>query len=214
MKRRSIEYRLHFANRVLTNAQASPEIREAVEQYGYDSKRLQEGQALYDKANQLYVDQIKEYSEQYGASNALTQAYEKATDVYMVHVKIARMALRDDFELYLALKLKGKRERTYDKWLAQANAFYSLALSNRKIQDALAYLGIGKVQLEEGYRLVKDVEEKSNIRSLEMGDAQKATLLRDEAMEELDQWIADFITISHIALEESPQDLEKLGIVV
>lgn len=214
MKTKSIENKLRFASQALANAVASNTIKNAVAEFGYNEKRMQEGQALYQKANKLYIQQIKEYSEQYGASKALKDVYEEASQVYMTHVKIARIALRDDFELYLALKLKGKREKTYDRWFAQANAFYTLALENEKIQTAMAFLGIDRKKLEQGYELIKDFEKKTNTRSMEMGDAQKATLLRDEAMEELDQWMSDFINISEIALEESPQDLERLGIVV
>jgi hypothetical protein len=214
MKTRSLEYKLRFADRALSNAMASELIKNAVADFGYDEKRMLEGRALYDKANKLYIQQIKEYSEQFGASQALKEIYEEASQVYMTHVKIARMALRDDFELYLALKLKGSRERTYDKWFAQANAFYTMALDNKKIQDAMAYMGITKKKLEDGYDLIKKFQEQANTQRLETGDAQRATLLRDEAMEELDDWVADFIAVSRIAMEEDPQELEKLGLVM
>jgi hypothetical protein len=214
MKTRSLEYKLRFAERALSNAMASDLIKNAVADFGYDEKRMLEGQALYEKANKLYVQQIKEYSEQFGASQALKEIYEEASQVYMTHVKIARMALRDDFELYLALQLKGSRERTYDKWFAQANAFYTLALDNKKIQDAMAYLGITKKKLEDAYSLIKKFQQQANVQRLETGDAQRATLLRDEAVEELDDWIGDFIAVSRIAMEEDPKELEKLGLVM
>jgi hypothetical protein len=60
MKTRSLEYKLRFADRALSNAMASELIKNAVADFGYDEKRMLEGQALYEKANKLYVQQIKE----------------------------------------------------------------------------------------------------------------------------------------------------------
>lgn len=48
----------------------------------------------------------------------------------------------------------------------------------------------------------------------EMGEAQKATGVKNEAVDALKDWMSDFISVSRIALEDSPQELEILGIVV
>jgi hypothetical protein len=216
MKNPTIDKNLAFARQALGNAIASAAIRDAIAEFGYDEKRMQEGQALYERANNLVIEQIREYAEQHGATKDLKNIYEKASQVYMTHVKIARIALRNDsdYDLYQSLRLKGERQKSYDGWFAQANAFYTIALKNAKIQTAMAYLGIDKKKLEEGHSLIKEFQRHVLQRGVEVGDAQKATLMRDEAIEELDRWISDFISISRIALEDDPQELEKLGIVM
>jgi hypothetical protein len=60
---------------------------------------------------------------------------------------------------------------------------------------------------------VQDVEAKRNVQFKEKGEAQTATQLRDEAFEDLQDWMSDFIAIAHIAMEDQSQYLEMLGIV-
>jgi hypothetical protein len=75
-------------------------------------------------------------------------------------------------------------------------------------------VGLTREKLEEGYKLVQEFQTRANKKSVEATEAQKATMLRNEAMEELDQWISDYIAIWRIALEDDPQELEQLGIVM
>jgi len=60
---------------------------------------------------------------------------------------------------------------------------------------------------------VQAVAEANAVQEKEKGEAQEATKLRDAALDDLDQWMSDFIAIARLALEERPQYLEKLGVV-
>ena len=61
--------------------------------------------------------------------------------------------------------------------------------------------------------MVQAVAEANAVQEKEKGEAQEATKLRDAALDDLDQWMSDFIAIARLALEERPQYLEKLGVV-
>ncbi len=47
----------------------------------------------------------------------------------------------------------------------------------------------------------------------EKGEAQQTTVDRDTAIDNMEEWLADFLSIARIALEERPQLLEKMGVV-
>ena len=82
--------------------------------------------------------------------------------------------------------------------------------------DILAKLGIYGVteeKLETGQAEVKAVEAANLVQEKERGEAQTATKARDVALDELNEWMGDFIALARVALDEQPQRLEKLGVV-
>ena len=91
--------------------------------------------------------------------------------------------------------------------------FYANALDSNDIQAGLARFGVTTENLQQTQALVNDVEKKHNIQLQEKGEAQQATKVRDEAFDTMQEWMSDFVAVARIALEDSPQYLEVLGIV-
>ena len=47
----------------------------------------------------------------------------------------------------------------------------------------------------------------------EKGQAQAATQKRDAALDDLQDWLSDYLAIAKVALEDNPQLLEGLGVL-
>lgn len=214
MAYQSIPERLSEAETALDNALSDQTLLDALAEYGYDEAALEEGRALLEAAQDAQQTMTAEYSEQYEATDALEDAHEAAHQTYIRHLKVARVALKDDRGAAEALKLRGRRKETISGWIDQARTFYDNALADEDIQDALAEFNVTTEDLNEALAQVDAVAAANSTQEQEKGDAQDATQARDAAVEKLDEWMSDFFAIARVALEDRPQQLEKLGLTV
>lgn len=211
--KRTLAEKLLSAQVAIDNAISDVEIKTLLTDYGYDDVRLAEGKALLDNVNQLQQTHQKEYGDQYEATNALKAIWDSANNEYMRFIKISRVALKNELAISQKLGLSGERKSSFSGWLAQAKQFYLNAIDDPTVIAKLSVFGITQIKLEAGKALVEETETKNAIQEKEKGEAQQATLERDKGADQLFEWVADFIVIARIALEDKPQLLEKLGIV-
>ena len=210
----TIDSRLLAANIAIQNSLNDADIKDALALFGYDETRLNDGQSLYTTAVDKVQKQKKEYGEQYAATDALNSSMESANLEYMRHVKIARIAFKDNRAVFQALGLNGDRKRSVSGWLSQVKQFYANAQADTAVQEGLNRFGITLEKLQAASQLVNQVETAYAVQNKEMGEAQQATLDRDNALDSLDEWLSDFFAIARIALEDRPQLLEKIGLLV
>ena len=196
-----------------TNASTHAEVGALLLLYGYTPERIDEGKTLCTNATALYQQQIKERGDQTQASSDLNKAIDIANDPYIDQLKIARIVFRNEPGMWTKLELSGKRKCTQSGWINQAKIFYTNLLADEAALSKMAVYGSSVEKLESEAALVADAEAKQAIQRREMGEAQEATLKRDQAIEALDDWYSDFRKIARIALKTQPQYLEMLGIV-
>ncbi len=204
---------LHSVNLAQQNTLNDTEILLAMTEFGYDAAKINEGVIIYQGVYGLFQQQKTEYTEQYAASEDLKIRWAESNRVTMSYVKVARVALKSDYGAYIKLGLDKARNRSLSGWISQARQFYANALSATDILTKLAGFGITDTKLNAGKQLVDETETLNITHKKEMGEAQQATLDRDNAIDNLEDWISDFIAIARIALADRPQLLEKLGIV-
>lgn len=210
----SIENRLNRARLAIENALSDEAIKAALAPFGYENTRLQEGKTLYDTTMTLQRIQEKEYGEQYDATAEFKRLFDDADLTYMDAVKIARIALRDHSGHWQALALNGARKHSIAGWLKQAQQFYSNALADADIVTAMSRFGFDQTKLQAGFDSVNAVAAANAVQQKEKGEAQDATKQRDAALDDLEQWLADFKVVAMIALRGNPQWIEKLGLAV
>jgi len=196
----------------IDNALNNKKIGDYLNPYGYTLERLNEGKLKHTQATNLHQQQIKEYGDQTEATDQLKQARATASLSYMNFVKIARITFKNDPGLWKKLELAGSRKSTYSGWIGQAKLLYTNLLTDPEALTKMAKFGTTAEALEAGLDLVNIVEEKLANQKKEMGEAQDATIERDNAVDELQDWYSDFKEIARIALAEHPQYLEMIGI--
>ena len=183
MSSRSIANRLESARLALTNAMAETELRSALAPFGYDEARLQQGKGLYESALAVWQSQQQKQSRR----RAAVAAYDRADAA-------------------------ASRRRSFASKVAQMRLFYSAALGSPEILSILAGYGFTESQLQTDFALVAALESARSQREVESGEVLGATRNRQQALSILDRWMGDFAAIAHLALEETPQRLEMLGL--
>ncbi len=198
----------------INNSLNDPAVLNAVSPYGYTTEKLQTGKALLvesENASQVFD---KEYGDVKAAFAKRDNQKDKADDTYNKVFAVSKVALKDNVSAQVALQMTGRRGVRMSKWLSQSKGFYNNLLANQEWLSTMASFGITAEMIAAGLEEIKAVESYGEVILSEKGDAQNATIKRDNKLEELYEWVSDYEDIARVALMDQPQLLEKLGIVV
>ncbi|MGC1309071.1 MAG: hypothetical protein WA885_17740 [Phormidesmis sp.] len=210
---RSIDNLLSQAQLAIDNALNNPKVLGYLSDFGYTSARIQQGKKLYNIAAAAQLTQTTEVGEQISTTATLNESWETAKKTYIRFVKVARVAFKRNSGVSTQLDLSGSRKRTLSGWMAQATQFYKNALGNKETLKALAEFGITEQKLGAGLKEIEAIETANLAQEKEKGEAQAATQKRDVALDELQDWLSDYLAIAKVALEADPQLLEGLGVL-
>jgi hypothetical protein len=207
-----MEDRLVAANIAIEKVLRAPELQARLDVYGYDRARMLQGQALCQQAMTLYQQQRAQAGEQQAATVARDTARSQAHALYIRHVTIARLALKDAANATTALDLR-QRKRTQAGWLVQAQLFYANLLGNPALLAKMAEYGVAQAQLQAVQAQVATVGSKIVARSQSATSTREVTRTRDTALRALDQWMNSFLTMARVALADLPQQPDQLVIL-
>lgn len=209
-----IEERLRKARLAIEGAVAAPEIQKALQEFGYDTATMEEGKALLDEATDTLNQHKTKYGEQYEATAEINDAVEVANRAYMKALTVARIAFKNDSKADKALALSGSRKQSFSGWLPMVRQFYDNVLANPEWIAKMERFKYDRKKIESDKGLVDTVLDLEVKQNQAKGEAQSYTKIRDEKLDALYEWVSDFKDIAHVALDERPQLLEKLGFVV
>ncbi|RUT78560.1 hypothetical protein DLK05_08255 [Ancylomarina longa] len=198
----------------LSNAEAQSDIATTMATYGYTPEVIGEGKKLLADTMNVYNFNKQENNEA-RASRAEFDAKSSAiNNTYSKHRKLARVIFRNDELSLQKLALKGRTPCAYINWLTTTKTFYSEIIADENVQSKLARFKFTKEEAESSLASIADLEACRLTYLREIGESQEATRVKDNTFAELDHWMQDFYTVAKIAMEEKPQLLEAIGILV
>lgn len=205
-----------FMNRmrlVLDAIASNSTIAAAMAAFGYDPARTQEGQTLLDTLTAAHSDQIKEYAEQFAATEAVNQAFEAADKTYGLHRALGKRLFAVDTLAHRQLLLNEPKARRRSDWLIQGGGFYTRLLAMPEWVAAMGTFGQTQAMLEAAQTAVNNVTTLDSTQKKEISEAQTATLQRDELYSEARVWLATAVEVAHFALADNPQLIEAFDVV-
>ena len=205
---------LHQCNLRIMGAMNDETILTSLSGLGYNAERLNAGKILLEEVVVLHQKIVKENAELAHAYDLRNKEREEADSLYIKYFTLAKIAFAHDSAAFVALHLNARTTPSLNGWLSQTKNFYTLLLQNQKWTDSLQAFNVSRQDLEAGLKEVLDVETAASVILKEKGEAQDAVDKRDAKLDELNRWINDFEAVARLALAASPQQLEKLGIVV
>ena len=215
MKYKSLTESMAQIELVINGALSSPAILAAVEPFGYSETRIRaEGLALFNNTQTEFLNFQKEYGEQYTANKEMTELWGTNRETYMQILRLSRIGLKNKSGVLHSLRATGTRKRSITGFLDDAQMLYNNLLSQPEFLTIMSNFGVTAATLTNAKAQLETLKEAHVKYFREKGEAQDQTVKRDRTYDELYDWYSDFRAVLRIALNNSEQMLEKLGIVV
>ncbi|HSA04414.1 MAG TPA: hypothetical protein P5145_02370 [Tenuifilaceae bacterium] len=205
---------LERARIALTNAQNHAEIKPQLASFGLDDSKIAEGWAKYEIAKTAWESNQVEDSETKVASNAYKQAYDELESLFKRHRDQAQIFFKKQPDFLVRLGVKGNFPSTYAEFFDKTKAFYTAIQNNADIQKQLLLCKITPEIVTDCLAKHKNLLGLRANFDKEMGESQESTKSKNAQLLDLKEWMDDFDITAKIALYDSPQLLESLGIFV
>lgn len=191
----------------------NPEIAGMMSNFGYTPEKMKEGEELFEKAKGGVAGHAGSYSDQYVATSEYNKKFSTVYALYMVTLKVVRVAYKGQAEKLVRFNATGRRRRSLAGWLSDAGVLYTNLLNDPESLTLMGKFNYTTARLQEEHEMLKEVQAYHSQQLSKMGVAQQSTVDRDAAYDKACDWYSDFRGIARIALYEKPQLLEALGIV-
>lgn len=198
----------------LSNAELHPDIKVALIPFGVDEAKFAEGWGVYNKAKSIWELNTKEEAETSVASNAYNNVYSELEAKFKRHRDLTRILCTKDPDTQIKLGVTGYFPSKYNEFFDKVKLFYTTLAGDTVIQTKLELI---KLTPEIAATCLAELNTLLTLRSefdKEMGESQAATVSKNVALNELNDWMDDFDILAKLALYDTPQRLEVLGLLV
>lgn len=196
---------------VITNVKEDKDILRQLSKLSYDLKSIESAEKLYHQFRELIMQQEDAHLAAKEMTRTLQDTRQLIQQKYQKHLSLTRLIFAEDKKAFEELGLKGKRMQRMDKWLKQCQRFYYHAGAYVALFEKY---NIPSSEIEEMQTLLEQVHQIYAKQKAAQSQAQVLTQKKMEVGAALEKWYRKFIKVARIALEEQPQQLEALGVVV
>lgn len=198
----------------LENSEKQPQIAANLEVFGYTKEVIAQGKALFTACDKAIKENKREDDETLDSKKAYDQATDNLDERYRLDRKKGKIVFLNDITVKKQLGLTGDIPSAYVEWIDTTKSFYNTLIENKPLLDKLARLNF---KIQDAKAGLKDIEavESTRVEYLrEVGESEDATKAKNAAFIALDKWMREFKSVAKIAMEDQPQLLEALGILV
>ena len=125
MPRKNTAEKLQTIRSGILGVTNTPEIQRLMAALGYTPERIAEGMRMLEEAEQIVALNVEYYSDQYTSTSELNIKWSEAYSVYMITLKVVRVALKGQVDKLARFKANGERRRSLSGWIEDANVFYT-----------------------------------------------------------------------------------------
>ena len=165
-------------------------------------------------ANTRYDENKQEDDETIAARSVFDDLAEEVSVTYKLHRKKGKSKFRKDEVALKTLALTGSLSRVYVKWLETVKIFYKGLTDHPEWLTIISKLKVSAEDIADCQTKIDALESARAEYLREIGEDQEATRQKDLAFIALDDWMLDFYETARIAMEDKPQLLETIGLLV
>jgi hypothetical protein len=207
----TIAGKLNAARLAISNTLTDPEIGGMVAKYGYTAEKFQEGQVLYEIALANVNARASAAGTQRHATADVRAAELVARASYQSLAQLGRAIFLHEPAHLTSLGLVGTAPRNTAAFLAACEKLFGNALAVAAIKGTLAAYGYDEDRLVAGRAAIDAFERAYKAQTAAKGATQHASRAQRDALRRLNTWIAQYMKIARIALQDKPELIEKLG---
>lgn len=196
------------------NFHESDNVKPVMEKYGYSEAKISEGKTLFEATRAACNRYAKEYGEQLQAYATLESRLAPCRERYSLDLEIARFVFKNHADAQSTLELNGRRKHSFTGNYAQMVDFYDRLTVNASWVAAMAKMQVTPEKLTAQKAELTAIRKFKDDHSRERGEAQQAIIDRDRMLDQLDEWVSDYVKVAGFALAATPQLLEGLNKVI
>lgn len=204
----TINQKLFWGDRETNGLSTNSDHQRVMATVGYTPEKIESFREVYKVASTAHLLQQKETSDKLNAYLEFEELFKASKSELHYLCKVARVAFKDHPAIVNELNLNKKKGRSMADILRYMESFYTHVLDNRDILhilDSFCYPESRLITFRDNYNKSKTAYEKYG---KDTALSVEVTRVRNQKMEELDEWMYDYYALRKVAYTLNPDWLD------